>query len=297
MRPDLHRLLLGSTDPSNPSTSEYNQVIHGGKYYLQTLFSNYAYATYGLGKGCAQSEAQAHPQAAAAGPYMAKVVNTFVDPAPIALPANGSSKSTIVVTASDKNGNGVAGDHVHLSVGLQTGEPQWPTSTPSSATPSPSGLCGRLSNQNGTTDASGNVTVTYTTSTSNAACSVYTDEANGGNSAQTADLSGNGPKRRGHHQRRLPHHPQSGRTETTFTVKVTDPSSKPVPDARLDFAIFPGTGTTHPVDDSQITLTDSTTGADGPFTAVGLTGSTASTGTSSTPTWATGRRHPGRRGQ
>ena len=266
---------LGSTDPSNPSTSEYNQVIHGGKYYLQTLFSNYAYATYGLGKGCAQSEAQAHPQAAAAAPHVAKVVNTFVDPAPIALPANGSSKSTIVVTASDKNGNGVAGDHVHLSVGLQTGEPQWPTSTPSSATSSPSGLCGRLSNQNGTTDASGNVTVTYTASTSNAACSVYADEANGGNSAQTAIYQGTAQKDAATISADFPTSLKAGAPETTFTVKVTNPSSKPMPDARLDFAIFPGTGTTQSVDDSQITLTDSTTGADGPFTAVGLTGSTA----------------------
>ena len=145
---------LGSTDPSNPSTTEYNQVINGGKYYLQTLFSDYAYATYGLGKGCAQSEAQAHPRAATAAPHVAKVVNAFVDPTPIALPADGTSKSTIVVTASDKNGNGVPGDHVHLSVGLQTVGRQWPTS--STATPSPSGLCGTLSNQNGTTDANGN---------------------------------------------------------------------------------------------------------------------------------------------
>ena len=170
---------LGSTDPSNPSTSEYNQVINGGKYYLQTLFSTYAYPTYGLGTGCAQSEAQAHPRAAAAAPHVAKVVNAFVDPTPIALPANGSSKSTIVVTASDKNGNGVPGDHIHLSIASQTVGPQWPTPPPSSATPSLRGLCGTLSNQNGTTDASGNVTVTYTASTSNVACTVFAVEATG----------------------------------------------------------------------------------------------------------------------
>ena len=48
-----------------------------------------------------------------------------------------------------------------------------------------------------------------------------------------------------------------------------------MPNARLDFAIFPGTGTTQSVDDSQTTMASSTTGPDGPFTDVGLTGSTA----------------------
>ena len=266
---------LGSTDPSNPSTSEYNQVINGGKYYLQTLFSDYAYATYGLGKGCAQSEAQAHPQAATAAPHVAKVVNAFVDPTPIALPADGSSKSTIVVTASDKNGNGVAGDHVHLSVGAQTVGPQWPTSPPSSAPPSGSGVCGTLSNQNGTTDASGNVTVTYTASTSNVACSVFAVEANGGNSAQTLIYQGTGQKDAASISADFPTTLTAGAPATTFTVKVTNPSSRPMPNARLDFAIFAGTGTTQSVDDSQITMAYSTTGADGPFSDMGLTGSTA----------------------
>ncbi len=265
---------LGSTDPSNPSTSEYNQVINGGKYYLQTLFSNYAYATYGLGKGCAQSEAQAHPHAAAA-PHVAKVTNAFVDPTPIALPADGTSKSTIVVTASDKNGNGVAGDHVHLSVGAQTVGPQWPTSTPSSTTPSSTGVCGTLNNQNGTTDANGNVTVTYTASTSNVACTVYAVEANGGNSAQTLIYQGTAQKDAATIRAAFPTTLQAGAPATTFTVKVANPSTTPMPNARLDLAIFPGTGTTQSVHDSQITMTYSTAGADGPFTDVGLTGSTA----------------------
>ena len=38
---------LGSTDPSDPSASEYNQVINGGKYYIQQMFSNLAYAKFG----------------------------------------------------------------------------------------------------------------------------------------------------------------------------------------------------------------------------------------------------------
>ena len=57
---------LGSTDPANPGSSEYNQVINGGKYYTQTEFSNHAFAAYGIGKGCAQSEALA--QGAATNP-------------------------------------------------------------------------------------------------------------------------------------------------------------------------------------------------------------------------------------
>jgi hypothetical protein len=249
---------LGSTDPSNSSSTEYNQVINGGKYYLQTEFSDYAYNKFGVGKGCAQSEGLAHPRTTAA-PRVARVVNAFVDPTPIALPADGTSTSTIVVTASDKNANGVSGDHVHLSVGLQSG----------------SGACGTLSKPDGTTDASGNVTVTYTASKDNVACSVYAVEANGGNSAQAVMYQGTTQKNAATITDDFPTTLKAGGPETTFTVTVVNPSTKPLPDARLDFAVFPGTGTTQSVDDSQIIMTYSTSGPDGPFTDVGLTGSTA----------------------
>ena len=38
---------LGSTDPAHPKTTEYNQVINGGKYYTQAEFSNLAFSKLG----------------------------------------------------------------------------------------------------------------------------------------------------------------------------------------------------------------------------------------------------------
>jgi hypothetical protein len=68
---------------------------------------------------------------------------------------------------------------------------------------------------------------------------------------------------------------KAGGSPTTFAVTVVNPSSKPLPNARLSFAIFPGTGTKQSVDDSQINMSYSNTGPNGPFTDVGLIGSTA----------------------
>jgi hypothetical protein len=233
-------------------------VVNGAKYYLQTEFSNYAYTTFGLGKGCAQSEALAQPQAAAAPPSTAKVVNVFVDRTPIALPADGKTTSMIEVTASDRNANGVSGDKVHISVGLQSG----------------SGVCGKLNKTDGTTDACGTVTVTYTASTSKVSCSVYAVEANGGNSAQAVMDQGTAQKNAATITDNFPTNLKAG-AESTFTVTATNPSPKPVLNAPLDFAVFPGAGTTQSVDDSQIKMSYSTNGPNGPFTDVGLSGSTA----------------------
>ena len=54
---------LGSTNPSNPAGSEYNQVINGGTYYTQEMFTNRAYEKYGHGPGVhAQRSVGGEPQ-------------------------------------------------------------------------------------------------------------------------------------------------------------------------------------------------------------------------------------------
>jgi hypothetical protein len=187
---------LGSTDPSNPGTSEYNQVINGGKYYTQTEFSNRAFAAYGIGKGCTQSEALA--QGAATNPGSApsgtstsaasapgstattnalqarKVGSVFADAFPNALAADGTSTSDILVTVADAASNVVVGDHVHFSVGLEEG----------------TGRCGTLSSTDKTTDANGQVRVTYTVSKDDVACWVMAVEAGGGQSASRSSTRG-----------------------------------------------------------------------------------------------------------
>ena len=52
----IYGLPLGSTDPANPQGSEYNQVINGGKYYIQEEYSNASFASKGFAKGCVQNE-------------------------------------------------------------------------------------------------------------------------------------------------------------------------------------------------------------------------------------------------
>jgi hypothetical protein len=164
---------LGSTDSSNPGSSEYNQVINGSKYYTQTEFSNAAFAAYGIGKGCAQDESLAEGATAgsqatstsSAGSTQGGTTTShaeqaqsngslFAEATPTALDADGTSTTKIVVSVADGNGNARAGDHVHFSVGAQSG----------------TGECGTLNASDQTTDDNGYARVTYTASKSNVAC-------------------------------------------------------------------------------------------------------------------------------
>ena len=257
---------LGSTDPSNPSGSEYNQVINNGRYYLQQEFSNLAFANLGKGRGCALSEALAqHPAAAGTGTGITTVAALFSDATPTTLPADGSTSSSIVVTATDADGNGVAGDHVHFSTGVQT----LPAGEPSG-----SGTCGKLSSTDQTTDSNGDATVTYTASTSNVACWVLAVDAEGGRPAQAVIYQGTLAKLSPSLSATFPTVLHPGASPTTFTIKAANPSTQLVPDARVDFAVFAGTDTSKNVDASQVHLSYSTTGPNGKFTDVPLSGST-----------------------
>ena len=274
---------LGSTDPSNPGSTEYNQIINGGKYYTQTEFSNHAFAAYGLGKGCAQSEALAEGAATNPGTAQSptststsaalapggtattnalqarKVGSLFADAFPNALPADGTSTSDILVTVADAAGNVVVGDHVHFSVGLEEG----------------SGRCGTLSSTDKTTDANGQAKVTYTVSKDKTACWVMAVEAGGGQSAQSVIYQGSTQNDADTLKATFPTSLKAGGPPTTFTITAANPTAQPVANAALDFVIFPGNSKSPHVDSSQVHLSYSTTGPAGTFSDVPLSGSTA----------------------
>jgi hypothetical protein len=276
---------LGSTDSSNPGSSEYNQVINGGKYYTQTEFSNRAFAAGGVGKGCAQSEALAQgvsgstsaqsstsasgATSTSAAPTAAgstsnalqarKVGSVFADAFPNALPADGTSTSDILVTVADAAGNAVVGDHVHFSLGLQEG----------------TGRCGTLSSSDKNTDTNGQVRVTYTGSKDDVACWVMAVDAGGGQSAQSVIYQGSTQSDADTLKASFPTSLKAGGTPATFTITAANPTAQPVPNAALDFIIFPGKSNSPHVDASQVHLSYSTTGPTGTFIDVPLSGSTA----------------------
>jgi hypothetical protein len=269
---------IGSTDSSNPASTEYNQVIDGGKYYTQTEFSNHAFAAYGIGKGCAQSEALA--QGASTNPGSAQSTTTtpgsgtagstialqsrnegsvFADPYPNALPADGTSTSDILVTVIDASGNPVVGDHVHFSVGLHAG----------------TGDCGKVSSADKTTDGNGQVDVTYTVSKANVVCWVMAVEARSGQSAQSVIYQGDAQSEADTLEASFPASVKAGGPPTTFTITAGNPTSESIPNAVLDFVIFPGNSKSPTLDASQVHLTYSSTGPGGTFSDVPLSGSTA----------------------
>jgi hypothetical protein len=250
---------LGSTDPSNPKGSEYNQVINGGKYYTQSEFSNLAYQKLGFGKGCALSEALAqNPSAAGTGTQAQSVGAVTNDATPDTLPADGKSTSTIAVGVSDPQNLNVVGDHVHFKVGLQSG----------------TGQCGTLSSSDKNTDQNGYAQVTYTASSDNVACWILADESLGGQSAQAVVYQGTTRKQAPTFKAAYPTSIKAGGSPTTFTIVAVNPTAKAIPDTRPYFVIFPGDNTKQSLNAKQVHLAYATTGPHGTFTAVHLSGST-----------------------
>jgi hypothetical protein len=250
---------LGSTNPSNPAGSEYNQVINGGTYYTQEMFSNLAYDKYGTGEGCTLSEALVENlNADGLGTQPTNVVSAFAAASPNVLPANAKAISTIVVTAMDAAGNGVAGDHVYFSTGLKSG----------------SGVCGRLSHSEVTTDNSGAATVTYRASGWNVSCWVVAVEAEGGRAAESVIYQGTTQKDVPVLNASFPRLLKAGAAPTTFMLRFGNSSSRPMPDTRLDLSVLAGTQGSPEVAAKQVHLAYSTMGPKGRFTDIALTGST-----------------------
>jgi hypothetical protein len=247
---------LGSTNPSSPGTSEYNQVINGDKYYTQEFFSNLAFHKSGVGKGCALSEALAeHPKAAGTGKGATTIGKEFTDAYPTELAANGKATSSFLVTVVDPHGYGVPGDHVHFTTGLEYG----------------TGLCGKLSRHSGVTNAIGQTTVTYTASKFNGVCWVVATEAVGGKGSESIVYQGSAVKLSPSLVATFPSTLYPGRT-ATFTMKATNPSPHPLANAQVYFVIYPATGAKKSVGASQVHLSYSMKG--GPSHTVPLSGST-----------------------
>jgi hypothetical protein len=108
-----------------------------------------------------------------ANPAQTNFVAETTNPSPAAINANGSD--TVVVTATVTSGAvaggpAVPGDLVQFSV-------------------APSATCGTVSPTSGTTNASGQVTTTYTASTSAGNCNVVATEANGAKASAPATIA------------------------------------------------------------------------------------------------------------
>jgi hypothetical protein len=245
---------LGSTNPKDPGDSEYNQVINGGKYYVQTEFSDLAYGTLGAGKGCVQSEALAqHP----ASPTGSTISYIFADALPTRLDANG--KASLEVFIADTSGYAVSGDPVTFQTYSRTGK----------------GHCGKLSKTRAKTDDNGTVTISYTASSADVACDVAAIEGDGGQSADSVIYQGAAKANAPTIHADFPSSVSAGGAPATFTVAINNPSDEPLSNAQVNFSFFQGDspGT---VKASQVHLSYSTTGATGQFTPIDLMGDTAS---------------------
>ena len=274
---------LGSTNPSDPKGTEYNQVINGGKYYTQAEFSNLAFDKLGDGKGCALSEAQVQSLAGGASSPSSSVsggnggasassqskarssgsvvITAVNDATPTTLPADGKSTAEVSMGVSNAAGDAVVGDPVHFGVGVRSG----------------AGQCGTLSTSEKSTNDQGNADITYTASTSNVSCWVLAVEADGGRTAEAVIYQGTTRDQSPTFNASYPKTVQAGGS-MDFTIKATNRTSQAVLSTRPHFVIFPGDGATRNVNAGQVQLSYSTAGSNGTLVPVALTGSTIDEG-------------------
>lgn len=100
---------IGSTNPGAPESTEYNQLINGGHYYIQVEFSNYAYHRLGVGLGCQASERAAQHSSATSN---ASPTHIYFEMSRNTLPANGKARSNGLVQVWDKHGVDTPGDQI-----------------------------------------------------------------------------------------------------------------------------------------------------------------------------------------
>jgi hypothetical protein len=249
---------LGSTDRSDPSGTEYNQVINGAKYYLPQEFSNLAFHKFGLDRGCVQSEKAAESATAAAIGKDTDSPRAFViDATPTTLPANGQAAATIDVIASDTAGDGLAGDHIRFSVGAEAG----------------TGKCGTLSSGERTTNDVGRAEVVYTASKDDVSCWVVAYDPEGGRAAQAVIYQGDTEHGGPILQASFPTTLRAGGPPAFFTIKATNPSSVALPETLTRFLLLSGAPHSGTVKAGQVHLSYSTKGRTGTFIPVPLAGS------------------------
>ncbi|MDQ6784724.1 MAG: hypothetical protein M3063_15065 [Actinomycetota bacterium] len=273
---------LGSTDPNNPDTTRYNQVINGGRYYTQEEFSNASYAT-GEFKGCVQSAAQVAAATAAAGgggqaarvnaqrpaaarngttPAAPSLNTVNVDANVYTLAADGTSTATVTVSVSDTNGDPVAGDDVSLITANLDGT---------------QALCGTPSPMKGRTNANGDLVLTYRASTDNVSCDVVATEGRTGQSSAVQIEQGSAAQNAPTINVDFPSNVTAGAPPVTFTAQSSNPSAQPVPNTRFDLIITGDNTATQGVDARQVHLS-ANVGPFGLFVPVPLSGSTVGDG-------------------
>ena len=250
---------LGSTDPANPDTTRYNQIINGSFYYTQTEFSNAAFNSLGPGNGCVQN---ATAVAAPLDTTSTAVGSVFTFAYPNGLEADGSSTSDISTLVSDKASNIIAGDMVNFSIYAVSG----------------TGECGTLSADSMATGADGYASVAYTASKDNVVCAVVATDTQGGQSSTGTLYQGTSQAKAPTATDTFPTSLVPGGDPVLFTTEFTNPSDKAIVNAQVDFSIFPANGATDNVTADQIHLAYSTNGEAGPFTPVKLVGSTVAEG-------------------
>ncbi len=246
---------LGSTNPNSPGNSEYNQVINGGKYYLQSEFSNLAYTKGGPGKGCVQSQADAQNPSQ---PSATTVSSVFADAFPTRLAANGKATSDIRVVVADRNQDAVSGDPITFQTYARSGK----------------GQCGKLNKTRVKTDDNGAATVTYTSSSANVPCEVAAIDGQGGISADSVIFQGSSKALAPTILASYPSSVTAGGTGDTFTIVENNPSSNPLPGAQINFSLYPDSSKSPKVDSTQVQMSYSTDGSAGPFTPIALSGDT-----------------------
>jgi hypothetical protein len=248
---------LGSTNPATPQTTEYNQLINGGHYYTQTVFSNYAYHRHGAGNGCQPSESAARGASATAG---SSVTHLYFDMSRNTLPANGKASSTGFVQVWGNNNVDTPGDRIFFTTYPQSG----------------SGHCGTLKPRTATTDGAGSVSPVYRASRANIACVIVATDAEGGRSASLIVYQGKARSKAPKARATFPRLVTAGRT-MTFTERFTNPKRKRIADTQIDFWIFVPFYNSPNVTHRQVHLWVSWHGRRGPFVPLKLTGSTSNT--------------------
>jgi hypothetical protein len=255
---DDYGTALGSVDPENPFTTEYNQVINGHKYYTQTEFSNSSYEQYGQGYGCAQSEQQATTDPATSPKDVAEV---FSDVTPSTTDRKGD-ETELRATVYDRAGDPVSGDAVTFTAYVVSGD----------------GNCGKFSDESATTDDQGAVTTTYTSTSDAVTCALVAHEARGGHSGTSRVYQGKAADTAPQATATFPGSLEPGGAAQTFTTTFTNPSDEDISSAQVEFDVYPADKATVAVDDTDLHLTYSTKGPDGPFRTLKLHGSTADGG-------------------
>jgi hypothetical protein len=255
---------LGSTDRAHPTTTRYNQVINGAKYYTQTNFSNLSYLVSAFG-GCVQSKAQVDSRLQ--GKQSGTSLNTLtVHASTYRMPADGAPTSTLTATVVDRNDRPVARDDVVFRVGSARGT---------------EGACGSLAptaGTVGTTNADGVVTVRYQASANNVACDVVAIEGATGQSDQAMIDQGTLDQTAPTITAALPASIAPGGPVVTFSATVRNPSPFAIHNARVSITITGDKTATEGVTASQLHLSFADRSTNGQYTRVQLIGSTAAGG-------------------